>query len=240
MKASLLMESYLLYSSLTLFTMGCLALALSIFFRSKLKALNGLPKNLSANVFNKTFIVFDPYPEQKKMIRSFLSAFPIVLGFASLGLALALMLIFEAGFMLSFFVTIIGLNLMVLEDAREAYQNSKTFVNAVQGESSLGTGDLRVFQVIKRFMPRLSNYYLGLSIVFMAFSAALPYVWSSMLWLSIEFMRLIFQASGSTRAIGWVVTVFLFALAVVFVQTLASAIKSKLLRHATESSSSTE
>jgi hypothetical protein len=234
------MESYLFYSSLTLLTMGCLALALSFLFRSKSRALSGLPKNLQANVFNKTFVVFNPYPEQKRMIHEFLLFLPLIVGFSSLGLALALVLIFEAGLMLSFFVAIIGLNLIVLENAPELYQNSMTFINAVKSRSSLGLGDLRVFQIVKTFMPKLSNYYLGLSVLFIASSAGLPYIWSSALWLFAQFMALSFQASMSIGTAAWLLPVFLFAAAVALIQIFVSRIKRKLLGYVTELSSPEE
>lgn len=234
------MESYLLYSSLTLLIMGCLALALSILFRLKFKALNSLPKNLSATIFNKTFVVFYPYSEQKKMIHNFLSVLPIAIGFASLGIALAFLLILEAGFILSFFITIIGLNIIGLEDAPEVYKYSKIFIEAVQNETKLGTGDLRVFQTIKKMTPRLSNYYFGLSIIFIAFSAILPSIWSSLLWFFAQFIGLILQFSLLAGDIAWILAVFLFAIPVVIIQILFSEIKRKLLGYTIESPSALE
>jgi len=238
MKASLLMEPYVFYSCLTLFAMGCSALTLSIFFRLKSKALNGLPKNLSANVFNKTFIVFNPYAEKRKIIHSFLSVFPFLVSFASLGFALALLILVEAGLMLSLFMILIGLNLIVMEDAPEVYQNSRSFVKAVEGRSNLGVGDLRVFQIMKRLVPKLSNYYLGLTITFITFSVMLPYIWSSLLSLFTQFIGLILQVSASTGAGAWLVAVFLFNLTIFIIQIFASIIKSKLLGYVMESPTS--
>ncbi len=228
------MEGSIFYSSLTLFAMCCLALAISIILRLKSRAINSLPKNLSANVFDKTFVVFNPYPEQRKIIHSFLSALPLLVGFASVVFALIAWKILESGLLLSLFVLIIGLNLVVVGDASEAYQNSKTFVKAVQGGTSLGVGDLKVFQIIKKLMPKLSNYYLGLSILFIASSVMLPYIWSSALWFFAWFIGLILQVSASTGPISYVVAVFLFALTVVVIQLFASAVKNKLLSYIME------
>lgn len=226
------MEGSIFYSSLTLFAMCCLALAISIFLRLKSRAINSLPKNLSANVFNKTFVVFNPYQEHRKIIHSFLLVFPIVVFFASMGLILWKIL--EYGLLLSFFTLIIGINLIVMEGASDAYQNSKTFIKAIQGGTSLGVGDLKVFKMIKKVMPKLSNYYLGLSIFFVASAVMLPYIWSSMLWFLAWFIDLILQVSAPTGVMSWQVAVFLFALILVAIQIFASAVKNKLLSHLME------
>lgn len=235
-----MVESYLFSSALTLFIMGCLALALSILFRFRFKALNCLPQNLSASLFHRTFIVFNPYTQQKKVIHSFLSLLPTAVGFATLGLALGLLLAFEAGLLLSSFITIIGLNLIVLEEAPETYRISKTFIVAVQKGADLGTGDLNIFQKVKTFMPKLSNYYLGLSVVLIAFSAALPYIWSSALWVFTQYTQLIFQISANAAAAGWIVCIFLLALALVVIQIFASMIKRKLMGYKVSTSSGME
>jgi len=223
------MEGSIFYSSLTLFAMCCLALAISIFLRLKSRVINGLPKNLSANVFDKTFIVFNPYQEHRKFIHSYLSLFLMLVGFVFAGFALIVWKMLECGLLLSLFILIIGLNLIVLEDVLEIYRNSEIFVNAVQGGTNLGVGDVKAFQLIKKVMPKLSNYYLGLSVVFMVFSVMLPYIWSSALWFFARFIGLILQVSAPTGVISWQVAVFLFALILVAIQLFASAVKNKLL-----------
>ena len=227
------MEGSIFYSSLTLFAMCCLALAISIFLRLKSRTINSLPKNLSANVFNKTFIVFNPYQEHRK-IHSYLSLFLMLVVFAFAGFALILWKMLECGLLLSLFILIIGLNLIVLEDVLEIYRNSETFIKAVKGGTNLGIGDLKVFQLIKKAMPKLSNYYLGLSVLFMVFSLMLPYIWSSALWFFARFIGLILEVSAPTGVISWQVAVFLFALILVAIQIFASAVKNKLLSHMME------
>jgi hypothetical protein len=227
-------EAYLFYSSLTLLAMGCLTLVLSIFFRLKSRAMNSMPKNLSANVFNKTFIVFNPYSERTKIIHNLLSLLPILVFCACLGIVLVLFTILEYGFMLSFFVLIIGLNLMFLEHASEVYQNSETFIEAVQNGTKLGVGDLKVFQIVKSASPRISNYYLGLSVLFIALSAALPYIWSSALLFYALFVGSIFEVGLPTGIIAYQVAVFLFALIVVIFQILFRKIKGKLVSYLIE------
>jgi len=228
------MDSSLLNSSLTLLAMGCSVLVVSVIFRLKSRAINSLPKNLSANVFDKTFIVFNPYQEKRKIIHSLLLVLPLLVGFVSAGFFLILFKILEYGLLISFFILIIGLNLMALESAFDVYRNSKIFIKAVQSGTSLGVGDLKVFQLIKKVMPKLSNYYLGLSILFIASSVMLPYIWSSALWFFAWFIGLILQVSAPTGVISWQVAVFLFVLILVAIQFFASAVKNKLLSHMME------
>lgn len=223
------MDSSLLNSSLTLLAMGFSVLVVSIVFRLKSHAINSLPKNLSANVFDKTFIVFNPYQEQRKIIHSLSLAIPMVVLLVSIGLFLIIWKTLEHGLLVSLFILIIGLNLIVLEDVLEIYRNSEIFIKAVQGGTNLGVGDLKAFQLIKKVMPKLSNYYLGLSIVFMVFSLMLPYIWSSALWFFARFIGLILQVSAPTGVISWQVAVFLFVLILVAIQIFASAVKNKLL-----------
>jgi hypothetical protein len=221
----------MIYSSLTLFLMGCLAIALSILFRLKFKVLKNLSDDLPPNVFDKSFVVFNPYSEQRKVFHEFLSFLPFIVGFTTVGFALALMILVEAGFVLSFCVALFGLNLIVIDDGFEVYENSNTFIRAVQKEAKLGVGDLKVLQLIKEYMPKVSNYYLVLSITFMGFSIVFPYLFPSAIWLFAQFIGLILQVSRIVGVIAWVFAVFLFALTVVFVQILASKIKSRVWKH---------
>lgn len=225
---------FLLYASLILFIFGCLSFVLSVLFRSKLKLIKGLPGDLSPNVFDKSFVMFNPYQEQRNVYYELLSFLPLIVGFTSVGFALALMVLFEAGFMLSFCVALIGLNLIVTEDGFEAYENSKTFIRAMQKETKLGVGDLKVLQLIKGHMPKASNYYLVLSITFMGFSMVFPYLFPSAIWLFAQFIGLILQVSRVVGVVAWVFAVFLFALTVVFVQIFVSKIRKRVLEYPVE------
>jgi hypothetical protein len=227
-------ETYLFYSSLTLFAMGCLALVLFLFFRLKYHGLNSYPKNLSANIFNKTFNVLDPYPERTKMIHSFLSAVPLIIFFACLVFVILLWKIFEYGLLSSFFILIVCLNLMLMDVMFEIYQITKVFANAIRSETSLGVGDIKAIQLLKGVLPRLSSYYLALSILFFIFAAVLGYVWYSLLWFFSQGIGLILEISVKTGFMSYQVAVFLFALVVVFIQIFAWKIKNRFLKHLTE------
>lgn len=225
------MEPYLLYSALTSLALGLMALVLSIALHLKSKTLNRLP-SLTPNVFNKTFVIFNPFADSKKMIHSFLSVLPFVIGFSSIGLALTLLFVFSAGLFLSSIITIVGLTLIVLEQTPEIYQNSTVFVNAIQNESNVGVGDLRVLHAIMQLVPRLRNYYLVLSALFFALSAALPYAGSSVIWLFASFMGSILQASAYAGPASFILATFLYALPLIFIQIVATVAKNKLFGHA--------
>ena len=228
-------EAYLFFSSLMLFAMGGLALALSIFFRLKFREINSIPKNLSANAFTKTFFVFNPFPEHRKIIHRFLVALPILVFFAGLGLILIVLKILEYSLLLSVIILIVCLNLIAIEVMPEIYKNANVFIKAFQVGTSLGVGDLKVFQVVRKALPRLSNYYLGLSILFIVSAVLLSYIWPSTIWLLIWFFALIGEAAVETGIVGWQVGIFLYALTFVIIQIFLLKLKDKLLSYLTES-----
>lgn len=228
------MEGPIYYSSAGLFVMGCLTLALFIVFRLKFNALNNLPKNLSANVFNKTFAVFDPYSERRKIVHRLLTWLPLVAMFASVGFALLMLVIVESGLLLTFTVLLMALGLLLMEEAPEAYQFSNAFIKAVQDRASLGFGDLKLFQMTRKILPKLSNYYLCLSIFLITLSVTLQYFWIAILWSFAQYIALILQASTAAGIASYQLAILLFALTTLFIQISASKIKAKFLRYAIE------
>ena len=225
-------ETYLFYSSLTLVAMGCLTLVLSILFRLKHRNMNSLPRNLSVNIFDKTFSVFDPYSERRKVIHSFLSVLPFMVFLVSFVSILFAWKAFESGLLLSLLLLIICLNLMLIEVASETYQNATIFTKALNNKADLGVGDLKVFRTLGRVIPQLSYYYLALSILFLTLAATLGYIWSSLLWFFARVMGLILEVQaliGGT--IAFLVTLILFSLIVGVVQIFIQKIKSKFLSH---------
>jgi len=227
-------EGYVFYSSLTLIAMGCLALSLSILFRLKFRSLNSLPRNLSATVFSRTFVVFDPYPQQTKVIHDFLLALPFVAFFVTLGLTLALWKMLASGLILSVLAIIVSLNLIVIEEAPELYMNSTLFIGAVQNGTNLANGDLKALQLIRSLAPKLSNYYLGIAIFLITSSIALPYIWTAVPWLFRQLIDLIARSSDSNQIVVLPITVILPALSLFILQLLAFKIKNRIFRHKTE------
>ncbi len=228
MEQQALAEVYLFYSSITLLAMGCSAMILSIIFRLKSHAINSIPKNLSANVFNKTFNIFNPYSEHRKIIHRLLFLLPIVVLFAAFGFIFVAVKILEYGLTVSLFVLVMCLSLIAVEVAPEIYQNANTFIKAMQFGTHLGVGDIKALQLLRRSLPRLSNYFLGLSILFIALSATLGYIWPFTMSLLTSLIGLTFEAG---KVVGgpasWLVPVFLFAAVAMSVQILAWKARSR-------------
>jgi len=200
--------------------MGCLALALSVFFRLKSHAINNVSENLSPSIFDKTFNVFNPYPEHIKIIHSILFILPILVFLLAFGSFLVAIRIFEYGFIASLCISIVCLDLIVVEVAPEVYKNTKTFISAVHCGTSLGVGDLEVFKFLRWILPRLSNYYLGLSILFIALAVTLSYIWASALLVLAQFIGLTLEVGAVFGWIGWLVSVFVFVITVACLQIL--------------------
>ncbi|MEM3578070.1 MAG: hypothetical protein QXX51_06420 [Candidatus Bathyarchaeia archaeon] len=224
------MDLPILFASLILFAMGCLALVLSIVFRLKFRELDSLPKNLSAKIFDKTFVVFNPYASHGKIIHSYLLTSVFIASFTAFLVSLFLFFMIAAGLVLSIFFILTALNLIVLDDAFDVYGNSKLFLNAIHNGDSLGVGDLKVFSHLKLFTRKLSNYYLGVTIFLLLLSMLLPYVFYPALFTFCQFMGLIIQASSIAGAVSWQFAVFLFALVLVFFEMFVIKIKVKLFK----------
>jgi hypothetical protein len=226
-----LAETYLFYSSLTLLAMGCSTLVLAALFRLKHHTLSSLPRSLSAEIFDKTFSVFDPYSGHRRIIHSFLSALPLIVVLGCLVLVPLAWKVIESGLLLSLVLLIICLNLMLIEVASESYQNARIFIKAFNDGASLGVGDLKAFQILKRVLPKLSNYYLALSILLIASAATLGYILSSLLWLFAHVVDLILEISGLAGFMAWQLAAFLFILIVAVFQIFMWKIKGKFLSH---------
>lgn len=231
--------THLFYASLTLFAISGLTLVLSIFFRLKHRRVNSLPKNLSANVFDKTFNVFNPYSEPERIIHGYFAQqlLTIIVNEAYLFLALFFIFFLQFGVLLSLVIILIWLNLVLLDHASETHQIAKSFVKAVHDKSGFGVGDLKVLQKLKRVMLRLSNYYLVLSILLLTLAVTLNYIWPILWWLFAQPIGLIFEASEGTRVISWQVVVLLYAAMVFIIIVLAWKIKGKVSNYILGSSS---
>jgi hypothetical protein len=225
---------YLFYSSLTLGVMSGSALALAILFRLRFRRLSGLPKDPSASIFDKTFVIFNPYSDQKRSIHRLLAFLPFIAFAVTFGLLALAWKMLESGLILSFFIIIVGLNLIFVEEAPEVYINSKILLKAVRDEANLGAGDVKVFHLLKEAATKLSNYYFGLSMLLIIFTATLPYLIELPMRFLALFLDLMVQAGGWAGIIGWEITIFLLALGFAVFQLLASRMKNRLFKYTIE------
>lgn len=226
------MDSYLVYASVTLLVMGSIALALSVFLRLRLNRLKSLSRNCAASVFNKSFVVFDPY-EQTTIFHRLLTLLPFVPLILGFGAAVLLLEIINSGLLLTLLVLIVALGLIVVDELPEVYAESKILIRAIQDGSSLGVGDMKLLQVTKKLLPRLSYYYLGLSAFLLVSAVILPVVWSSALWYFAVFFGLLIQGSVTHGLLTWMSGLLLYAAIVVVFVFLVTRAKSRIFGHNT-------
>jgi hypothetical protein len=164
-------------SSLVLVAMGCAALVFSWSLGTKSRALGRLSKNLSVGVFSKTFNVFDPNTERRRIISSHtgLIVFLAVYG-AWFVVTIGVIAIFAAGGLLASVIFLVCAGLLMVDETQELNKNAGIFVKAIRGGTGLGVGDLRALFVMRRALPKLSVYHLVLAVVFYASAFAVPYL----------------------------------------------------------------
>lgn len=228
------LDGYLIYASSTLVALGSIALALAFSLRLRLSKLKSLSKNSKASVFNKSFVVFDPYEKTTIFHRllTLLPFVPLVLGF---GAAALFLVIINSGLLLTLLVLIMALGLIVLEELPEVYVESKALIRAIQGGSSLGVGDVKLLQLTKKLLPRLSFYYLVLSVFLFALAVVLPIVFSSVLWYFALFIGLFFQTSKAVGPTSWLLGILLYAVTIAAFIFLVTMVKSRIFGHKMDS-----
>jgi hypothetical protein len=201
----------------------------SVIFQLLHRKIENLPKNFTVNVYDKTYVVFNPYPEETKVIHSFLTAFPLVACLISVVIAIVLWKLFVSGLVLSLVALVIGLNLLVVEDASDIYINSKMILKSPQSEIRFGVGDLKGLQILRKALPKITHYYFTLSIVFLILSLVLPFAWNPILLAFTQLLGFIFQISAHTGFMSYQVAAILFALGIMIVHLLVSKVKQKLV-----------
>ena len=156
-----------------MFVFGFLSVVLAVFFRRGFQRLKRVFGDPSVSVFDRTFNIFDPFPESRRVVDSFLMAVPFI-GLAGMGLAfLVFVEILANGLLLSAVLAVICLNLLFVDGGFEVYHNATVFLKAPK-DRGFGEGDLKAFGVMKNALSWLSNYYVGLAVVFIILGSLLP------------------------------------------------------------------
>ncbi|MBS7615702.1 hypothetical protein KEJ45_00670 [Candidatus Bathyarchaeota archaeon] len=138
------MENYILFSELALIVLSFLSFGLASLFYLGIRTLkSAFSGDWLPNFFDRSFVVFNPYLEKRRIIHRFLSFLPVLVFFASIFLAFSFLLLLEVGALLCFFIFILGLNLIIVDDAFEVYENSRIFAEALCCDDiKLGVGDV--------------------------------------------------------------------------------------------------
>jgi len=228
-----LVEGYIYYSSISLSVLGIMALVMAVLFRQRSKGLESLPRDLEATVSSKTFVVFDPYPAPKKVWHRFLALLPFACLIIATLLVIAAWTLLTNGLLLSAFIVIIGVNVVVLEDAPEVYATAKIFIRAVQNNSNLAKGDLRVLRIIQRMVPKLRNYYIGLTIFFIGAAIVLPYAWETLPGFAAWLGNSTQQISGVNGTQLVQTAVILLLLGIAALQFVVFKVKNKVFKYET-------
>jgi len=213
---------------LVLSVMGCLSLVLSLILHLKNHALLRLPKNLQVNVFDRTFNVFDPYPEHRKVMHDFLALNPslaLVAGFISVFFAMSIL---AMGLLLGIVVLIFCLSLMMVDEVLEIHKNTNLFLKTVNSEAGFGVGDLTVLLLLKKTLPKLRTYYLFLSIMFLTSLTLLPWIVPAGTFALGQAVGMLIVFSASAGILAPFGTTFLFASVEVVIYAAVREVKSKI------------
>jgi len=166
-----------LASSIVLVAMACISAIVSFTLYRKSRAVARFPKNLTATVFNKTFNIFDPFPESRKPFTGHLELVILLIAYVTfLVFSFVIVKVFETGLFLSLMTLIVCLGLLMIDELLEVNKNANTFMKAIDGQAKFGKGDLDALFFLEDALPRLTFYYVSLSVAFVLLSIAVPFI----------------------------------------------------------------
>jgi hypothetical protein len=220
-------------ASMVLVAMGFVSLAISLSLRLKSRALGRYPKNIQIGIFKRTFNVFNPYSERRKVIHENLEWLILIAVYGSfVGIGFAVLKLFEFGFLLAFITLIICLGFLLIDETLDVHKNAGIFVNAFRKSARFGKGDLEVLDFLRHTLPRSSYYHLMVAVAFFATSLAVPFVANVFLWSFSGLAGFIFIASAALWFFPPFVLLFtglMFAATVFTVQFAANRVKIRIL-----------
>lgn len=177
--------------------MAGMCLILSLYFHLKWRAMRKFHKTLTANIYDKTFSVFNPFPDARRTFHSFLyfalfSPLSAVL-WTLIVIYVVLLPVLQAGLILWPVVALLCLSLMMIEEAIEVRKTANVYEKALRKGVPLARGDLAVLSILKNVIPRLIIYYLLLALLFLASFIVMPYILSTVLLAWAYFAYIIFS-----------------------------------------------
>jgi hypothetical protein len=230
-----LVDSYLLYASGALAAMGVVASVLAFVFRMRLRKLTAVSRNAEATVFSRTFMVFDPF-EKKTILHRFLPLFMMMPFIGAMVLGVMLLLLVSSGLLLALLVVVVSVGLMTVGESFEAHTESKLLIRAMKNGDRLGTGDIRLLEVTKMILPRLTFYYVVLAAFLFVLAAVFPFAWTDVLLYSTILFGFAIQMGSIGGPAGWMVSLGLYALIIVGLQVLVTLVKNRLFGYRLEPS----
>jgi hypothetical protein len=151
-------------------------------------------------------------------------------GFTAAIISVTLFFMIGTGLALSIFTVFTAINLIVVDDAFEVYENAKLFLNAIRNGSKLGAGDLKALSYLRVFTQKLSKYYLCVTIFLFTLSLTLPYIFYPALLAFCQAIELMIHAGSIASVANWQFAVFLFSLIFVFFEIFITKIKGKIFK----------
>lgn len=186
---------------LTFLVMSVISLGFSIVLFRKSRAVEKIPKSLTATIFSRTFNVFDPFSEHSRMFQSDFFFLLTLLGAMLLVLS-ALVAVVVTGLFVELSIVLLCLGLMMISEATETYSTANTLLKAVKRQTSFGQGDIYVLVLVKKGIGKLSAYYVLLSVLFATLFFTLPYLFPALALAFSTFIGLIMSATFGISILG--------------------------------------
>ena len=226
----MMIDLSLISSSVVLLASGCLSLAISYFLRLKLSVIESLPSDLKVEVFDRSFVVFDPYPERRRSIGNISSLLITLTSIIGIVLAALFWVILRYGFALSLFIMVACLNLMFPDDLEEIYDNTQKIINAIKNGNKLGSGDLAGLRLLKNILPKMSRYYSYLSVILLIGASILSLAWNIIIPFFSRLLSLLLFLNCQSGLLGFQLVLLSFSLLTIFSQFCIAKIKRKIIK----------
>jgi thiol:disulfide interchange protein len=97
-------------------------------------------------------------------------------------------------------------------------------------------GDLRLLEVTKMILPRLTFYYVVLAVFMFVLAAVFPFAWVDVLLYSMMLFGFAIQMGSIGGPAGWMVSLGLYALIIVGLLVLVTLVKNRLFGYRLEPS----
>jgi hypothetical protein len=213
-------ENLPLSSFSVLLVMSVISAGLSAAFYIKSRRVRkDIPKDLTANIFSRTFNVFNPFPEHRRIFHSYLFFifFSPLIAFVwtFILVFVVFMKVLEAGLLMELVTFLLSLGLLMVSEATEIYSTASTLLKAAKTKRRFGRGDTKILSIVKRSLSRMSTYYLLLSIAFICLFFTLPTVFPMIM---LAFSHLVGATVGMTIGSSFVAlfaTILLYVLVVI-------------------------
>jgi hypothetical protein len=188
--------------SMVLVAMGCVALIFSLLLMRRLRALRRLSGDLSTQVFDRTFSVFDPSMAGRKIISAHTGLVVFLAIYGSwFVVTVGVFMTFAVGGVLAAVTFLVCAGLLLVDETLELNRWAGVFVRAIGNGAGLGRGDLHALYLIRKELPRLMVYELLLAVAFFASSLAVPYITGIVLLASTDVAWALFAFSSLLGAV---------------------------------------